>query len=206
MYKVGLTGGIASGKSTVAAELRKLGAPVIDADALSRALTAPGGAALPLLRARFGDAVFEGDMLNRRALGMLVFNDAEARADLNALLHPLVYARLEAQCQALAAQGCPAAVLEIPLLFETGYDARVDEIWVTALPPGEQLRRLMARDGLGEAEAQARIDSQWPLQDKLMRAQVRIDTAASQEEVAAAVRAAWARTIRKAGALHAKSP
>ena len=198
MRRIGLTGGIATGKSTVSRTLRVLGAPVIDADEISRALTAPGGEALPALRARFGDAVFDGDALNRRALGAVVFTDAQAREALGALLHPMVYARMEARCAELAQAGAPAAVLEIPLLFETGYDARVDEIWLTVLPQAEQLRRLMARNGLTEAEAAARIDSQWRQEDKRARAQRVFDTTAAPDAVAAQVRAAWAQSIRKA--------
>lgn len=198
MYKIGLTGGIASGKSTVAAILRELGAPVIDADALSRELTAPGGAALPELRARFGDAIFEGGVLNRRALGALIFADASAREALNAAIHPLVFAKMEAQIAALADRGEAAVVLEIPLLFETGYDAQVDEIWLADLPREEQARRLMARDGLSPADADARIDSQWPLERKRSRARVRIDTGLPPEQLASLVRDAWQQTQRKA--------
>ena len=198
MYKVGLTGGIATGKSTVAALLRGLGAPVIDADAISRALTAPGGAALPMIRERFGDGVFDGDALNRRALGACVFADEEARHALEAIIHPLVYAGLRAQIGQLAADGERAAVLEIPLLFESGYDAQVDEIWLTVLPRWEQMRRLMARDGLTEAEAEARIDSQWPAERKERRARVRIDTSGPPEQVAEQVRVAWQHAMTRA--------
>ncbi len=197
MYRIGLTGGIACGKSTVAAMLHELGAPVIDADALSRGLTAPGGAALPAIRERFGDGVFAGAELDRRALGALVFADEQARQALNALLHPLVLAAIDARCASLAAAGKPIAVLEIPLLFEIGYESRVDAIWLAALPREEQHRRLMARDGLTEAEANARIDSQWPLERKRERAQVCIDTSVPPEQVKAQVHAAWQQTIRK---------
>ena len=196
MYKIGLTGGIASGKSTVAAMLRDLGAPVIDADALSRELTALGGAALPAILERFGNAVFDGEALDRRALGALIFADEAERDALNEIIHPLVLAGMDAQIDALAANGERAAVLEIPLLFEIGYDSRVDEVWLTALPRETQLRRLIARDGLTEAEAAARIDSQWPLARKKSRARVCIDTGAPLERVAARVRAEWARVCQ----------
>lgn len=179
--------------------LRQLGAPVIDADALSRALTAPGGAALPALRAHFGDGVFDGPCLNRRALGQLVFGDDQARGALEGILHPLVYAAMEQSIADLADQGNPIAVLEIPLLYETGYDAQVDEVWLTVLPPELQLSRLMARDGLSEADALSRIHSQWPQADKLSRAQVRFDMSASRQEISQAVRAAWGQALRKVG-------
>ena len=198
MVKIGLTGGIASGKSTVAAMLRELGAPVIDADALSRELTATGGVALPAIRARFGSEVFEGDALNRRALGARVFEDEAARRALDAIMHPLVYANMHARICALMDRDEKAAVLEIPLLFETGMDSQVDEIWLTVLPRDEQLRRLMARDRLAEAEAAARIDSQWPMERKERRARVRIDTTGPPEQVAAQVRVAWQHAMMRA--------
>lgn len=203
MYTIGLTGGIASGKSTVAGMLRKLGAPVIDADALSRALTAPGGDALPAVRVRFGDAVFDGDTLDRRALANHVFGNEAARASLNAILHPMVFSAIEAQLSQLQREGASIAVLEVPLLFESGYDARVDEIWLTVLPRATQLQRLMARDGWSEAEAEARIDSQWPVSDKLPRAHVHIDTAATIASVSTQVRSAWQRALRKVDQNHA---
>ena len=93
-YVIGLTGGIACGKSNLSSALRAAGAQVIDADALSRATTAPGGPALPAIRSAFGDAVFDGNALNRRALGQLVFADASARAALNGIIHPLVLAQM----------------------------------------------------------------------------------------------------------------
>jgi dephospho-CoA kinase len=206
MRRIGLTGGIATGKSTVATVLRGLGAPVIDADAVSRALTAPGGAALPALRASFGEAVFRGDALDRKALAARVFADADARRALEALLHPAVFAEIEARCEALDRAGHPIVVLEIPLLFETGYDAKVDEIWLTVLPGAEQVRRLTARDGLTEAEAAARVDSQWPEAAKRARAQVWIDTGRPPEAVTAQVRAAWEQTLRREQFTYAAKP
>jgi len=206
MYTIGLTGGIASGKSTVAALLREFGAPVIDADAISRELTAPGGVALPALRARFGNEVFEGDALNRRALGERIFADQAARHALDAIMHPLVYAGMHAQICALVDRGRKAAVLEIPLLFESGFDSQVDEIWLTVLPREEQLRRLIARDGLTEIEAAARVGSQWPAERKQRLAQVHIDTAEPIERLAVQVRTAWQQAIRKAESLDATTP
>lgn len=206
MYAIGLTGGIATGKSTVAALLRALSAPVIDADAVSRALTAPGGAALPMIRARFGNQVFAGDALDRGALGTRIFADEAARRDLNAIMHPLVFADMRAQIGQLAERGERVAVLEIPLLFESGFDSEVDEIWLAVLPRDEQLRRLMVRDRLTEAEGLARIASQWPTERKERRAQVRIDTAAPPEQVAEQVRAAWQNARRKAESPDATAP
>jgi len=206
MYTIGLTGGIASGKSTVAALLREFGAPVIDADAISRQLTAPGGVALPAIRARFGGEVFEGDTLDRRALGARIFADEAARRALDAIMHPLVYADMHARICALAGQGRKAVVLEVPLLFESGFDSQVDEVWLAVLPREEQLRRLMARDGLTETEAEARVGSQWPVERKARLAPVHIDTAEPLERVAVRVRTAWQQAMRKAESLDATSP
>jgi dephospho-CoA kinase len=198
-----LTGGIASGKSTAAQTLRALGAPVMDADALSRALTAPGGVALPALRNHFGDAVFTGEALNRPALAARVFADAHERAALESILHPLIFAALDERLAELALQGAPAAVVEMPLLFETGYDARVDEVWLTCLPLGTQRLRLMRRDALTGPQADARIASQWPQEAKAARAHVHIDTSGAPDDTAAQVQAAWRAVIHKT---HAAAP
>jgi len=118
MYAIGLTGGIATGKSTVAALLREYGASVIDADAISRELTAPGGVALPIIRAHFGDEVFQGGALNRSALAARIFADEQARLALDAIMHPLVYADMFERVCVLVDRGEKLVVLEIPLLFE----------------------------------------------------------------------------------------
>lgn len=173
--KIGLTGSIACGKSTVAAMLREAGCPVVDADAISRALTAPGGEALPALRAAFGDAVFDGDTLNRRALGQLVFADAAQREHLNAILHPLIIGRVFAELDALSRAHSPVFA-DVPLLYECGMQHGFDRVWVVAAPRALALSRLMARDGLPEAEAARRIDAQMPLGEKLRRADAVIRT------------------------------
>ena len=130
-YVIGLTGGIACGKSHVARELRSLGVPVLDADAISRGVTAPGGAALPAIRAAFGDEVFQGESLDRRALGALVFGDAQKRRQLEEIIHPLVIAQMQRETEE-----ANAAVVgwDVPLLYETGMDARCDEVWCVYVP------------------------------------------------------------------------
>ena len=172
-YVLGLTGGIACGKSHVSRELRALGVPVMDADALSHGLTAPGGAALPAIRAAFGDGVFDGDVLNRRALGSLVFGDDAKRAQLEGILHPLI---LQAMLAETAASAAPIVAWDVPLLFETGLDRQCDEVWCVYITEGEQLRRVMHRDHLSQQAAQARIDSQMSMEEKKRRAQHRIST------------------------------
>lgn len=172
-FVLGLTGGIACGKSHVARFLRDKGVPVIDADAISRALTAEGGEALPAIRAAFGDGVFEGEALNRRALGEVVFSDENKRRALEGIIHPLVIARMQAET---LAAGAPIVGWDVPLLFETGMDAQCDEVWCVYVTEGEQLRRVMRRDRLRREQALARMASQMPLSEKKARAAHRINT------------------------------
>ena len=176
-YVLGLTGGIACGKSHVAAELRALGVPVLDADAISRAVTAEGGEALPAIRQTFGDAVFEGDTLNRRALGAIVFGDEEKRRQLEAIIHPIVAGCMRRETDALDA---PIVGWDVPLLFETGMDKLCDEVWCVYITGEEQLRRVMRRDHLPREAAQARIDSQLPMAEKKARADHRMSTMGSR--------------------------
>ena len=179
--KIGITGSIACGKSTVSAYLRGLGYPVVDADAISRALTAPGGEALPLLRAAFGDGVFDGECLNRRALGALVFSSDAARAQLNAILHPMIIAQTERELLALDTPG-RLVFGDVPLLYECGMERLFDCVWVVAAPRERQLERLHLRDGLSREQAAARIDAQMPQQEKIARADAVIDTDAAPEQ------------------------
>lgn len=195
MHIIGLTGSIACGKSTVSMRLRALGALVIDADALSRALTQDGGRALPAIRARFGDEVFQGSSLNRRALGAIVFTNARAKAELEAILHPLILADLRAALQAARKSGANIVVLDVPLLFESGMDALCDEIFCVWVDEETQLARLMARDRLTEAEARARIASQMPQADKLARSDVHIDNNGTPAQTCARVDALYAAVL-----------
>lgn len=158
---IGLTGGIASGKSTAAQALRDAGAPVLDADDVARLVTAPGGPAYDAVRKAFGDAVLRDDgTLDRAALGRLVFADPDARRRLESIVHPAVSAEIERWLDERRKAGSAAAVLVIPLLVETGWDRRVDEVWVIDLSEETQLARLAARDGLNRDEARARLAAQ----------------------------------------------
>lgn len=173
--KIGLTGSIACGKSTVSAYLRELGCFVADADAISHAMTAPGGPALPALRAAFGDVIFDGDILNRRALGSLVFGDEHKRAQLNAILHPMIISEIAAQLEAHDTGDMPVFG-DVPLLYECGMQHMFDRIWVVSVPREEQIARLYIRDGLSREEAEQRIDAQMPLAEKEHRADAVIRT------------------------------
>lgn len=166
IWVLGLTGGIACGKSSASTFLAGLGAHIIDADRISRAVTAPGGAALPAIEREFGPAVFSDGVLNRRELGQRVFANDALRRRLEAIIHPLVQQQTLNDIRELEASGAACAVLDVPLLYETGMDVLCDEVWLMAVPPEEQLRRVMERDGLSEAQALSRINSQMPLEQK----------------------------------------
>src|SRR5882757_105396 len=158
--RVGLTGGIASGKSTVAERFVELGVPVIDADESSRIVVAPGQPGLAELTQRFGAGVLTaGGELDRRALRNLVFADPQLRRDLEAILHPLIRADMERRSS--AATG-PYLVMAIPLLVESGSSGRVDRILVVDANEDLQLRRVMARDSATLEEARAILDAQSP--------------------------------------------
>jgi dephospho-CoA kinase len=156
--RIGLTGGIASGKSTVARRFMELGVPVIDADAAARAVVAPGKPGLAAVTDRFGARVLaENGELDRRALRDLIFEDPGLRRDLETILHPLIRADMEQSAESAVG---PYVVLDIPLLVEGGSSDRVDRILVVDVDETTQLQRVMARDGCTEQQARAILASQ----------------------------------------------
>ena len=160
MKIIALTGGIACGKTTLANMLRELGAPVIDADAISRSLTAPGGKALPALREAFGGEVFQdGQTLNRAALAARVFQDPEQLRKLNAVTHPLIMKEVRRR---IAASGRDIVVVDAALLFESGADTLCHVTVAVVADPALRMQRIMRRDGITEAQARARMDAQQP--------------------------------------------
>ena len=189
MYIIGLTGGIATGKSTAAQALRSFGADVIDADAISRAATMPGGSAAPAVLEAFGT-------LDRKAIAGKVFADPEARRRLEAIVHPIVRAEM---ARRIGESRAPVCVLDVPLLFESGMETMVDEVWVTWVPGDEQLRRVRVRDGLDEDAARARIASQMPTEEKIRRADHAVDTSGSFENTRACLRRLWEQALERAG-------
>lgn len=191
MYIVGLTGGIASGKSTVARILRELGAPVVDADLAARAVIP---AVLPELVAAFGEGILRpGGSLDRGRLAAIVFADPAARVRLEAITHPPILRNLGRQLVRLQREGQAVAVLEVPLLVEAGLAALVDEIWVVAAGPGRQVERLALRDGLTPEQARQRLDAQLPLAQKREKAQVVIENNGPLAATRQQVEAGWAR-------------
>ena len=170
MLRVALTGGIATGKSYCLARFAALRVPVIDADALAREAVAPGTAGLRAVAARFGAGVLNADgSLDRSGLGRIVFADPRARAALEAIVHPEVYRRIQEWFANLRV-AARFAIADIPLVFETGHNHDYDQVVVAACHPDEQLRRMMARDRLDDRQARARIAAQWPIADKVQRA------------------------------------
>ena len=176
MRLVGLTGGIATGKSTFASALRALGVPVLDADQLARAVVAPGAPALAEVAAAFGPGVLDPDgALDRKAMAALVFADPAARRRLEAITHPAIRRAMEAALAGLEAAGHDLAFYDVPLLYEVGLEGSVALVVVVHAPPEVQLARLAARDGLARGEAEARLAAQLPVDEKAARADVVVE-------------------------------
>jgi dephospho-CoA kinase len=198
MRIIGLTGGIASGKTSVAHLLERLGAAVVDADLLAREVVEPGEEALARIVAAFGEKVLDGEgRLNRPALAEIVFSDAAARRTLEAITHPAIRARAEEKLASLREAGVETAFYVAPLLIEAGNSDRVDEIWVVYLDQETQLARLMARDSLGREAALRRIGSQMPMEEKKRLGRIVIDNRGTPEELEAQVRRLWLEEIGK---------
>ena len=189
MLQVALTGGIATGKSYCLSRFSTFGIPTLDADRLARLAVAPGSPGLAAVVERFGRAVLREDgMLDRAALAAVVFTDRTARADLEAIVHPDVYRRIREWFVKLPHQ-TRVAIADIPLLFETGHQHDFDRVIVCACPPDDQFRRLVARDGLSEPDARARLAAQWPIEEKARRADYVIRTDGTFAETDAQVHA-----------------
>ena len=171
MRLVGLTGGIATGKSTFAALLRARGAPVLDADLLAREAVAKGSPGLADVVAAFGPEVLDaGGELDRKRMAARVFADPAAREALERIVHPRVRAAMAGEVARLAAAGAPLAFYDVPLHYEAGREGDVDLVAVVWAPPEAQLERLAARDGMGRAAAEARLAAQLPIDEKASRA------------------------------------
>ena len=182
MLVIALTGGVGSGKSSVAALLVGLGVPVIDADEISHELTAPGGEVLDLITEVFGVGYVDAEgRLDRAAMRALVFSDPPARERLESILHPRIRAEMKRRLEQIAA---PYAVLEIPLLFETGQTDLADRILVVDLPETEQIRRVQARSGLAVAEIRRIIANQSPRAVRLEGADDIIDNSGDSKLLA----------------------
>ena len=188
---IGLTGGVGTGKSTVAAMLRELGATVLDADEASRAVVEPGTPGFEQIVEAFGRGIVRDGRLDRQALADLIFADAKARERLNAITHPLVREWMAEGQQAAIERGDRWIVQDIPLLYENGLDALFPEVILVWAPPELQVRRLVEGRGLAVSDARARIAAQLPIGEKRARARHVIDNSGSLEETRRQVEATW---------------
>ena len=196
MLVLGLTGGIACGKSTISQTLRELGAVIVDGDVLSRELTAPGGGALGDIRAAFGEGVFHPDgTLNRRALGSVVFADDKARDTLDHIMQPLLLTLILRDIENARLTGASVCVLDMPLLYEKDIDRLCQRVWCAYVPQEVQLSRLMERDGFTREEAEARLRSQLPPEEKAARADVVIDTSGPMDYTKECVISLYAKEV-----------
>lgn len=190
---IGITGGIASGKSTVVSFLQDLGATIVDADAISRSLTVNNGPAVSTILHTFGEEFASSPgVLNRKKLGELIFSDATARQKLNSILHPLILDEMQKEIDAYHAN--PTSVplfLDIPLLFEEGLEFFCDQIWLVYVDPSTQLQRLKVRDSLTEEQALKRIHAQMPMEEKRSKSNHIIDNSGSLDDTKKQIEHLW---------------
>ena len=176
MFKLGLTGGIATGKTTISNYLKSIDIPVLDADEYARKVVEPGTPGLAEITNTFGEQVLRADgSLNRKLLGQIVFNDSSSRQTLNDITHPRIQQMMADELHRLAEQQIPLVILDIPLLLENKNVAGADAVMVVTIPESLQLTRLMQRNNLTEKEAHARISAQMPLVEKEKLADFVID-------------------------------
>jgi dephospho-CoA kinase len=188
----GLTGGIASGKSTVGKLFQKLGAPLVDADLLAREVVAPGSEGLAEIVAEFGEDVLDDEgKLNRKKLGELVFSDQGARQKLNQITHPRIAAAGQRAMAEFRAKGEPVALYEAALIVENNLHKTLDGLIVVSIPRELQIERLQKRDNIDRSAAEARIQSQLDLSEKLKVATHVIDNAGDEQSTAEQVAKIW---------------
>ncbi len=196
MRVIGLTGGIAAGKSTIAQILAELGAVVIDADKVGHEAYRRGTEAWRALVAHFGDGILTPDgEIDRRKLGAIVFADPDQRKALQDIVWPRMKEMIRQRMAELRAAGVQVAVIEAAVLIEAGWTDLVDEVWVVQVPEEVALRRLVARNNLSEADARARIRAQLSNAERAAHADVIIDNSGTVAEARARVERAWARLV-----------
>ena len=188
MRVIGLTGGIASGKSTVSNIFKKVGVPIIDADIVARKVVEKDSVGLMSLTKRFGNSILlEDGSLDRTQLGRKMFSDPSVLKEVNDLLQPLIRTEIELQIQEAKKQNHPLIILDIPLLFEMNYETLCDDIIVVAVSVETQIQRLKNRNGLSKEEALKRIESQMSLEEKVEKADIVWTNEGSIEELEARV-------------------
>ncbi len=192
---IGLTGNIGSGKSTVARHLKNLGAWVLDTDQVARDVVMPGKPALKAIVEAFGKQVLHDDgTLNRQAVGNIIFRNSDSRKRLNSIMHPRIMQEVKetiARFQTNRGPKAPALVIEVPLLFETGMEKLMDEVWLVTVDKPVQLKRIVERDNISVEQAKHRIDSQMPQADKVKKAHRIIDNSGPPQETFNKVAELW---------------
>ena len=194
MFRIGLTGGVGCGKSTVSRYLSSLGIPIADGDRIAHEATAPGSEVLREIARVFGDEMLKADgALDREKLAALVFSDEEKRQELNGIIHPYVWRKVVTEMLAAEAAGHSLIVLDMPLLIEIGWHLRVESIWVVAVPKDVQIERVCQRDGVTREQALARMRMQMPTDKKIGYADIVIDNSGTPEATYRQVDAALAK-------------
>ena len=197
MKIIGLTGGIGSGKTSVANKLRALGASVFDADEAARNAVLPGTKGYQEVVAAFGPSVVAEDgQIDRAALAEIVFSDKNALRVLEDIIHGFVWAEIDIFLQKCRESGARVAILDIPLLLESGWHKKVDEVWLVALPVEKQVARTMERSGLSEEAVKARIAAQMPLVEKKKYASLIIDNSGTWEDTEKQIISAWKEAVK----------
>ena len=197
MKIIGLTGGIGSGKTSVAAKLRALGARVFDADEAAKNAVLPGTEGFFKVVESFGPQIVDADgKLNRMALAEIVFNDKESLKRLEEIIHSYVWQETDKFLNACREAGERAVILDIPLLIECGWHQKVDEVWLVVLPVEKQIMRTMKRSGMTAEAVQARIATQMPLDEKKKYATLVIDNSGAWEETEKQVITAWEKAVK----------
>lgn len=192
MLKIGLTGGIASGKSTVLSYFKDKHIPFIDADVVAREVVEPGTPGLEAIRDLFGESVIHHDgTLNREALGQIVFYDEEKRQQLNTCIHGFIRQRIDILTAYYESQLVPVLIYDIPLLIEGKWYEHLDTVWLVYVSPKVQVQRLMERNGYSKQDALARIASQMPIDDKKSYADVIIDNNGSIQDLKTQLEQLW---------------
>lgn len=202
MITVGLTGGIASGKSTVAGFFRDLGAPLIDSDSIAHQSLSSSGAAFHAVVDAFGETILtDAGEIDRALLGRMVFSDGAQRELLNSIVHPVVEQRIAGLLDSYRQSAARAVIVDVPLLFEVGWESRFDLVALVFVSDAIQLERLVRRSGWPMEEARRRIEAQWPLHRKMEKADFIIDNSGTPGNTRVQVEAIWARIQQMAGSI-----
>ncbi|NLM21735.1 MAG: dephospho-CoA kinase [Peptococcaceae bacterium] len=194
MLTIGLTGGIASGKTSVANWFAARGIPVINADRTAHELMEQS-AVISMLEQEFGREIIKDGKVNRALLGSRVFSDPKAKKRLEKIIHPLIRQSMQEKLASLQKQNHKLIILDIPLLLEVGWDKYVDQVWVVYVSPKIQRERLMARNGFTKQEAELRIASQMPIEEKAKRADLIIDNSGTWEQTEEYLNNLWSKLI-----------